>query len=78
MGRARGVTGVVGAPCVAGDALGELVDRLRGHRARAGGGASRGGGDGDGDAEVGMVRQWRLGGEGKTRQVETTILLVLV
>lgn len=38
MREGEGVTGLVGAPCVAGDALGELVDghRRRGHGGRAG------------------------------------------
>lgn len=45
------ITRVVGAPRVAGDALGELVDRRRGHRGRRRRGAARrgcGGGGGGG------------------------------
>jgi hypothetical protein len=58
---------VVGAPGVAGDALGELVDRLRGHRAAPAEGspaARRGeGGGGGGNLVVEpWWRRWRRGG----------------
>jgi hypothetical protein len=58
----EGVTGVVGAPGVAGDALGELVDRLRGHRAPAEESpAARRGEGGGGGGNLVAEPWWRRG-----------------
>ena len=64
-GRGEGVTGLVGAPGVAGDALGELVDRhrrRRRHRGREASGKARG--------ELGAGTKWSTQGRQRWSGVE--------